>query len=81
MSARNFVSVPGTHVASQKGPLDGAGDPPSFSVGMVDPAHSSRDVPVNLTLQLTMRESLSVIKDETCRCCQTVIKDERRSTK
>ena len=27
--------------ASQKGPLDGAGDPPSFSAGMVDPAHSS----------------------------------------
>ena len=39
--------------ASRKGPLDGAGDPPSFSVGMVDPAHFSRDVPVNLTLQLT----------------------------
>ena len=36
--------------ASRKGPLDGAGDPPSFSVGMVDPAHSSRDMPVNLTL-------------------------------
>ena len=27
--------------ASQKGPLDGAGDPPSFSTGVVDPAHSS----------------------------------------
>ena len=38
--------------ASRKGPLDGAGDPPSFSAGMVDPTHSSRDVPVNLTLQL-----------------------------
>ena len=36
--------------ASQKGPLDGAGDPPSFSAGMVDLAHSSRDVPINLTL-------------------------------
>ena len=47
--------------ASRKGPLDGARDPPSFSVGMVDPAHSSRDMPVNLTLQLTRRESLSVI--------------------
>ena len=43
--------------ASQKGLLDGARDPPSFSAGVVDPAHSSRDVPVNLTLQLTMRES------------------------
>ena len=47
--------------ASRKGSLDGAGDPPSFSVGMVDPTHSSRDVPVNLTLQLIRRESLSVI--------------------
>ena len=36
--------------ASQKGPLNGAGDPPSFSAGMVDPAHSSRDMLVNLTL-------------------------------
>ena len=42
-------SMPRTHAASQKGPLDGA-DPPSFSAGMVDPAQSSRDVPVNLTL-------------------------------
>ena len=33
-----------------KCPFDGAGDPPSFSVGEVDPAHSSRDMPVNLTL-------------------------------
>ena len=47
--------------ASRKGPLDGAGDPPSFSAGMVNPTHSSQDVPVNLTLQLTRRESLSVI--------------------
>ena len=46
-----------THVASQKGLLDRARDPPSFSVGMVDPAHSSRDMPVNLTLQLIRRES------------------------
>ena len=52
--------VEGTR-ASQKGPLDGAGDPPSFSAGMVDPVHSSRDVPINLTLQLTRRDSLSVI--------------------
>ena len=44
-----------THAASRKGPLDSA-DPPSFSAGMVDPAQSSRDVPVNLTLQLTRRE-------------------------
>ena len=27
--------------ASWKGPLDGAGDPPSFSAGMVDSMHSS----------------------------------------
>ena len=45
--------------ASQKGPLDGARDPPSFSIGVVEPAHSSRDVPVNLTLQLTRREFIS----------------------
>ena len=32
--------MPRTHVASQKGPLNRA-DPPSFSVGMVDPAQSS----------------------------------------
>ena len=32
-----FRPVPRTHAASQKGPLDGA-DPPSFSVGVVDPA-------------------------------------------
>ena len=44
--------------ASRKGPLDGARDPPSFSAGMVDSAHSSRDVPVNLTMQLTRREKL-----------------------
>ena len=44
--------------ASQKGPLDGAGDPPSFGTGMVDPTHSSPDVLVNLTLQLTRREKL-----------------------
>ena len=67
-----FHPVPRTHAASRKGPLDGAGDPPSFSTGVVDPAHSSRDVPVNLTLQLTRRENLSVIKGGTCRCCQTV---------
>ena len=47
--------------ASRKGPLDGAGDPPSFSVRVVDPTQSSQDVPVNLTLQLTRRESLLVI--------------------
>ena len=44
-----FHPVPRTHAASQKGPLDGA-DSPSFSVGVVDPAQSSQDVPVNLTL-------------------------------
>ena len=36
--------------ASRKGPLDGAGDPPSFSAGLVDLTRSSQDVPVNLTL-------------------------------
>ena len=36
-----FRPMPRTHVASQKGPLDGAGDPPSFSARVVDPAHSS----------------------------------------
>jgi hypothetical protein len=67
-----FHPVLRTHVASQKGPLDGARDLPSFSAGVVDPAHSSRDVPVNLTQQLTRRESLSVVKGGTCQCCQTV---------
>ena len=67
-----FRPMPRTHVASQKGPLDGAGDPPSFSAEVVDPTHFSRDVSVNLTLQLTRKESLSVIKGGTCRCCQTV---------
>ena len=62
---KEFRPVPRTHVASRKGPLDGAGDPPSFSARVVDPVHSSRDMPVNLTLQLTMRESLSVIKGRT----------------
>ena len=61
LSTQNFCPVPRTHAASRKGLLDGAVDPPSFSVGMVDPAHSSRDTPVNLTLQLIRRESLSVI--------------------
>ena len=50
MSTQNFRPVTRTHAASQKGLLDGAVDPPSFSAGMVDPVHSSRDVPVNLTL-------------------------------
>ena len=66
-----FCPVPRTHAASRKGPLDGA-DPPSFGARVVDPAQSSRDVPVNLTLQLTRKESLSVIKGRMCRCCQTV---------
>ena len=51
-----FRPVPRTHAASRKGSLDGA-DLPSFSARVVDPAQSFRDVPVNLTLQLTMRES------------------------
>ena len=36
-----FRPMARTHVASRKGPLDGAEDPPSFSAGMVNPAHSS----------------------------------------
>ena len=35
-----FRPVPRTHVASPKGPLNGA-DPPSFSIGVVDPVQSS----------------------------------------
>ena len=66
-----FCPMPRTHIASQKGPLDGV-DPPSFSTRVVDPVQSSRDVPVSLTLQLIRRESLSVIKGGTCRCCQIV---------
>ena len=42
---------------SQKGLLDGAGDPPGFNAGAIDAAYSSQDMPVNLTLQLTRRES------------------------
>ena len=47
LSAQNFCPVPRTHAASRKGLLDGAVDLPSFSVGIIDPAHSSRDMPVN----------------------------------
>ena len=36
--------------ASRKGLLEGAVNPPSFNIGVVDPAYSSRDVLVNLTL-------------------------------
>ena len=68
---RIFISVLRTHAASRKGPLVGA-DPPSFSARVVDPTQSSRDMPINLTLQLTRRESSSVIKGGNCRCCQTV---------
>ena len=68
-----FYPMPRTHTASQKGPLDGA-DLPSFSAGVVNPAQSSRGVLVNLTLQLIRRESSSVIKGKTCRCCHTVPK-------
>ena len=53
-----FCPVPRTHVASRKGPLDGA-DPPSFSTRVVNPTQSSRDVLVNLTLQLTRRKFIS----------------------
>jgi len=56
VSAQNFIPCRGTR-ASQKGLLDGSGDPPSFNVGILDPAHSSRDVSANLSLQLTRRES------------------------
>ena len=52
--------VPGTR-ASQKGLLDGVGDPLGFNAGIIDPAYYSRDVPINLTLQLIRRESLLVI--------------------
>ena len=45
-----FLSCAEDTRASRKGLLDGAVDPPSFNVGMVDPAHSSEDMPVNLTL-------------------------------
>ena len=55
-----FCPLPRTHAASRKGLLDGA-DPSSFSARVVDSTQSSRDVPVNLTLQLTRRESLLVI--------------------
>ena len=50
LSTQNFRPVPRTHAASRKGLLDGAVDPPNFSAGVVDPVHSSRNVPVNLTL-------------------------------
>ena len=56
LSVRKFVSCRDTR-ASRKGLLDGARDPFGFNAGIIDPAHSSRDVPVNLTLQLTRRES------------------------
>ena len=59
-----FRPMPRTHAASWKGPVDGV-DPPSFSARVVDPVQSSRYVLINLTLQLTMRESLSVIKGGT----------------
>ena len=49
------------HIASQKDLLDGARDPLGFNAGVTDPTNSSRDVPVNFTLQLTRRESLLVI--------------------
>ena len=48
----------GRHMASRKDLLDRARDPLGFNVGITDPAYSSRDVPVNLTLQLTRREKL-----------------------
>jgi len=49
------------HAASYKDLLDGARDPLGFNIGLLDPAYSSQGVPVNLTLQLTRRESLSII--------------------
>ena len=54
-----FLSCAEGTRASRKGPLDGAEDPLSFSAGVVNPAYSSRDVPVNLTLQLIRREFIS----------------------
>ena len=59
-----FSSLCRGHTQQAKGPLDEA-DPPSFSARVVDPAQSSRAVLVNLTLQMTRRESLSVIKGRT----------------
>ena len=50
LPTQNFRLVSRTHAASRKGLLDGAVDPPSFSAGVVDPVHSFRDMPVNLTL-------------------------------
>ena len=41
LSTQNFCPVPRTHVASRKGPLDGA-DPPSFSARVVDPTQLPR---------------------------------------
>ena len=49
------------HMASRKDLLGGAGDPLGFNAGITDPTYCSQDVPVNLTLQLIRRESLSVI--------------------
>ena len=48
-------------MANQKDLLDGARDPLGFNAGITDHTYSSGDVPVNLTLQLTRRENLSVI--------------------
>jgi len=49
------------HTPSRNDLLDEAGDPLGFNAGITDSAYSSRDVPVNLTLQLTRREILSLI--------------------
>ena len=57
-TCRHEISSRGEGIrASRKGLLDRAIDLPGFNAEIIDPAHSSRDVPVNLTLQLTRRES------------------------
>ena len=52
--------------------LDGAGDPPGFNAGIIDPVYSFRDVPVNLTLQLIRREFISNLRWNIPVCAQTV---------
>ena len=53
---KNLSRIEGTR-ASQNGLLDRAIDPSRFNAEVVDPTHSSRDMSVNLSLQLIRRES------------------------
>ena len=71
VSTRKCVSYRGTR-ASRKGLLDGAGDPPGFNAGIIDPVYSFRDVPVNLTLQLIRREFISNLRWNMLVFAQTV---------